>query len=367
VLVFHHLREIKETLAAFIVLLPLFMFIYSKIIIFIIMMKSFLFTCGDINGIGPEIVIKALREIDIQDNCRYIFAIPDNVYENTCSVLNTTLQAEKVSNAGAIKHPGVYILCMGDVKQEVGLPTALSGTTAFNALKLCFEFMNVNKESALITAPISKTAFKMAGIDFPGHTELLAEWCNTKDFVMTFLSANMKAALLTIHSPVSKLKELITAGKLKHTLNVLIASLQKDFKINNPSIAVLGLNPHAGENGNIGDEEIEIIAPVIKGYLDPEKIAGPFSPDAFFGSSAYKKYDLILGMYHDQVLIPFKLLNFNTGVNFTAGLPIVRTSPDHGTAYDIAGKGLAECNSTIEAYKFADIILSNRLNNVYNL
>ena len=330
------------------------------------MMKSFLFTCGDINGIGPEIMIKALNSISISNNCIYIFAIPDNVYEDACAGLNIKLNAVKIKNADDIMGPGLYILSIGDAVQDIGKPTATSGKTAYDSIMVCLNYMKKNADSAIITAPISKTAFKLAGINFPGHTELLADWCNTRNYVMMFLSDVMKAALLTIHSPIGAIKEQVTTEKLKHTLDVIVHTLDKDFKCDNPSVAVLGLNPHAGENGNIGTEELEIIAPVINEYSKQINIEGPFPPDAFFGSLVYKKFDFILGMYHDQILIPFKLLNFKTGVNFTAGLPIIRTSPDHGTAYDIAGKGLADCSSTIEAYKFADIILSNRLANDNN-
>jgi 4-hydroxythreonine-4-phosphate dehydrogenase len=323
-------------------------------------MKSFLFTCGDVNGIGPEIMIKALDSVCINENCIYIFAIPENIYNDACFGLNIKLNAKKIKNAGEIEAPGMYILTMENAEQNIGKPTAASGKTAYDSIMICLDYMKANPNSALITAPISKTAFKLAEIDFPGHTELLAEWCNSADYVMMFLSNIMKAALLTIHSPISAIKGQVTKEKLKRTLDVIIHTLNKDFKCGSPKVAVLGLNPHAGENGNIGTEELEIIAPVVDEYSRKIDIEGPFPPDAFFGSLAYKKFDFILGMYHDQVLIPFKLLNFSKGVNFTAGLPIIRTSPDHGTAYDIAGKGLADCSSTVEAYKFANIILSNR-------
>ena len=343
------------------------MLIYCKIIIFSIMMKSFLFTSGDVNGIGPEIVIKALNRITISNNCIYIFAIPENVYEDSCAGLNIKLNAGKIKDTGEIKGPGMYILAMENVQQDTGRPTPLSGKAAYDSIMKCLDYIREHSNSALITAPISKTAFKLAGIDFPGHTELLADWCKTDSYVMMFLSEAMKAALLTIHSPISKISEQITAEKLKRTLDVIANTLNKDFKYRNPSVAVLGLNPHAGENGNIGTEELDIIAPVINEYSQKMNIEGPFPSDAFFGSVNYKKFDFILGMYHDQVLIPFKLLNFTTGVNFTAGLPIIRTSPDHGTAYDIAGKGKADCSSTIEAYKFAELILSNRLTDDNNI
>lgn len=208
----------------------------------------------------------------------------------------------------------------------------------------------------MVTAPISKSAIKIAGINFPGHTEMLAEWCETNDFVMTFLSKKMNGALATIHEPLKKITKLITKENLEIKINIILKMLINDFKISVPKVAVLGLNPHAGERGIIGNEEQIIIEPLIKKYS--KNLFGPFSSDAFFANHLYKKYDLVFGMYHDQLLIPFKMMNFDSGVNFTAGLPIVRTSPDHGTAFDIAYKGIADPSSFIEAFYYAKKISS---------
>ena len=216
---------------------------------------------------------------------------------------------------------------------------------------------------AVITAPISKTAIKIAGKNFPGHTEMLAGWCNVKNFVMMFLSGKMNAAIATIHEPVKKVPGLITKELLSNKIEVIYNSLKNDLRINSPLIAVLGLNPHAGENGLIGDEEEKIIKPFVLNYKFSEYLRGPFSPDAFFANRLYKNFDLVFGMYHDQVLSPFKLINFGSGVNFTAGLPIVRTSPDHGTAFDIAGKGIADESSIISAFIYAKRIVKNRNSN----
>ena len=200
----------------------------------------------------------------------------------------------------------------------------------------------------------------MAGINFSGQTEMFARWSNTKNYAMTFLSKKMCAALFTIHHPLKDISKLLTFKRLSTLVDVIINTLKFDLEILEPKIAVLGLNPHAGENGIIGREEIDIIRPVIKKYTKSVEIAGPFSSDAFFGSKAYKNYDMIIGMYHDQVLIPFKILNFGGGVNYTAGLPIVRTSPDHGVAYDIAGKFIADESSILQAFKYAKRIVNNR-------
>jgi len=213
---------------------------------------------------------------------------------------------------------------------------------------------------AVVTAPISKEALGMAGIEFPGHTEMYAEWAGVKDFVMMFLSGKMKCALITIHEPLRKVPKLITPERILRTLRVVLSALKRDFNIKEPSVAILGLNPHAGENGRIGIEETDIIIPALKNSGFQEFISGPFVPDAFFANKLYKKYDMVIGMYHDQVLIPFKLLNFSSGVNFTAGLPFVRTSPDHGTAFDIAGKNAADEGSLLEAFYAARKIIQNR-------
>ena len=189
---------------------------------------------------------------------------------------------------------------------------------------------------------------------------MFANWTRSSNYVMTFLSHQMNAALYTIHNPLKKIANLLNSKKLKETLNVVIHTLKTDLGLSDFKIAVLGLNPHAGENGIIGNEEKMLIQPVIKNYAKFIDIQGPFSPDAFFGNKSYKNFDMILGMYHDQILIPFKMINFGKGVNYTAGLPIVRTSPDHGVAYDIVEKYIADESSIIQAYKYARRIVKNR-------
>ena len=212
----------------------------------------------------------------------------------------------------------------------------------------------------MVTAPISKKAFNLAKINFPGHTELLAKSENNNNYMMLFLSDNVRAGLLTIHSPISKVSRLISKERIIKSIELLNFTAKRDLGIDNPKIAVLGLNPHAGENGLIGNEEERILKPAIKSLQNKLNVSGPFVSDAFWGNKTYKKFDMILGMYHDQVLIPFKLLNFNSGVNFTAGLNLIRTSPDHGTAYDIAGMNKANESSMLQSYKYAIKIFHNR-------
>lgn len=322
-------------------------------------MGAFAFTCGDINGIGPEIVIKTLNKVIKSQNKQILFICPRNVFENIINVFKPTFNY-KIVNKLPFKSDNkvVYILDIGSTTQNIGKDTKNSGRIAYKSIIKACELAKEKKVDGIITAPISKLAFAKAGIKFPGHTELLADTFNVKKFVMMFVSDKMKAGLATIHIPIKDVPKSITKTSLKNVINVVIDSLKIDFNLPDPKIAVLGLNPHSGEQGKIGIEEEKIIKPLIKEF--PKYIFGPMVPDAYFGTKFYKNFDCTIGIYHDQLLIPFKLLNFDKGVNYTAGLPIVRTSPDHGTAFDIAGKGIADANSMIEAFKYAIKIVKNR-------
>ncbi|MCF8264257.1 MAG: 4-hydroxythreonine-4-phosphate dehydrogenase PdxA, partial [Melioribacteraceae bacterium] len=304
-------------------------------------------TCGDINGIGPEIAIKAMAALD-DDQTKFIFCLPENVYRTYRKTSLSDFQIfDEETTTESRKN---QVLLFDRCEQKIGSSTFESGAASFLSIKKCFELVVSKKADAMVTAPISKTALNLARIDFPGHTEMLGEWTNTKEYLMLFYSNEFLSAPLTIHLPLLRVAGNITKMKLKSALKVAASSLLNDFGIKDARIAVLGLNPHAGENGLIGEEELEIITPVIEDF-NTKNVEGPFVADAFFGQKLYKNYDLILGMYHDQVLIPFKMLNFESGVNFTAGLPIIRTSPDHGTAFNIAGKNIANPTSMIEAIK----------------
>lgn len=323
-------------------------------------MNTFIFTCGDINGIGPEIIIKTLNRIAANSMSNFVIVCPRNVFEkeiqknrpNFTYNINTCLRQDKQED--------VQVLDIGFYKHEYGLPTDYSGNAAYNAIEIALNYSDNLLKTAIITAPISKKALSLAKINFPGHTEMLANWFKVKNYVMMFLSNKLNASLLTIHEPIKKVSRLITPKLLNEKLDTIISSMNIDFRIINPQIALLGLNPHCGEEGIIGTEEINTVKPFLFNYKFKQNIAGPFSPDAFWGRKLYKQFDMIVGMYHDQVLIPFKLLTLDKGVNFTAGLPIVRTSPDHGTAYEIAGKGIANESSMLEAYYYAKKILNNR-------
>lgn len=322
-------------------------------------MVKLAFTCGDINGIGPEIIIKTINLITSRTQKELIVFIPKKVFENTIDIVNPTFNYDIVKGEIKRKTNNVLIYDIGDYKQSIGKATSESGKAAFKSINLAFKFVNDGLADAIVTAPISKYSFNKAGIDFPGHTELFASLTGTKNFLMTFLSDKMICGLVTIHLPLKKVSRAITQKKLYTSLQILHNTLKIDLDKKDPKIAVLGLNPHAGENGLIGKEEDEVIKPVIKSF-SKKNIHGPFVSDAFFGMHQYENFDAVLGMYHDQILIPFKMMNFNYGVNYTAGLPIVRTSPDHGTAFDIAGKGIANPSSMIEAVKWAELIVRNR-------
>lgn len=317
-------------------------------------MRNFVFTCGDINGIGPEIAIRTLAKYYSPTKFKFIFCCPANVFstldENLRLNLNYSI-IKKIKSAD-LKNDKILILDLGKSKIDYGKTNAASGRMSFKSIIKAIEIIGNKQADAMITAPINKEAFALAGIDFPGHTELLGKMTGGQIPLMMFLSKSFKAALFTIHIPIKKIPIRLKKEKLVSVIKKLSESLKKDFGIINPKIAVLGLNPHAGENGVIGNEETEVIGPVISELKDIA-LDGPFVPDAFFANKLYKNYDAVLGMYHDQVLIPFKMLNFNTGVNYTAGLPIIRTSPDHGTAYDIAGKYIADPRSMYNSFDWA--------------
>ncbi|MGK9367828.1 4-hydroxythreonine-4-phosphate dehydrogenase PdxA [Melioribacter sp. Ez-97] len=323
-------------------------------------MSKFAITCGDINGIGPEIILKAVSVLASRKRKFFIY-IPANIFERYRKKFNFNISYEIIKDEEqASGKYNIHICDLGKARLTAGKPSEESGELSYKAVLGAVQAVKNNLCDAMVTAPISKEALSLAGIDFPGHTELLAHLTGAKKYSMVFLSKQMICSLLTIHVPVKEVPGMINKRALKNNLEILYRTLSEEAGIKKPKIAVLGLNPHAGEQGIIGKEEKMIIKPVVDlyGYAH-----GPFPADAFFGSGLYKKFDGIVGMYHDQVLIPFKMLYFDRGVNYTANLPIVRTSPDHGTAFDIAGKGKANAGSMIEAILWAEKIVRNRKKN----
>jgi len=315
-----------------------------------------LVTIGDINGIGPEIIIKTLKRKSFIKKYDITVVSPFSVLSYYSKLYNVKLTANNfnIIPAGSEK-----------VKVKPGKITAESGFISGLAIQIAIELCLGGEYDAIVTEPISKKALNMGGFIYDGHTEMLTDLGKAKDSCMIMLSHKINIGFATTHPPLSKAAGLITKKLLESKISVCYHSLKKDLRIKKPEIGVLGLNPHAGDSGLIGNEEIKIISPAInslrKKYKDAE-IQGPFSPDAYFASKHYDNYDMTFAMYHDQGFIPFKMLAGHYGTNFTAGLSFVRTSPDHGTAFDIAGKNSASETSLIEAIKWADKIHKNRIN-----
>lgn len=321
-------------------------------------------TIGDINGVGPEVIIKALSNEMLLNECipiiygsSKVIGYHKNIVKNPGFNFININSAEKAS-ANKIN----LINCWQDsVNIDIGTATEGGGQCAHIALDRAVNDAKEGKIDAIVTAPINKHAMKLANFPHLGHTEYIADELQTlgKELMM-LLSEEMKVAVVSTHIPLKNAAEVVTKERVYTCIRTLNKTLKKDFGIEKPTIAVLGLNPHAGDNGEIGQEEEEAIRPAIiqlkkKGIL----ASGPYGADGFFGSRAYKKFDAILAMYHDQGLIPFKALSFGSGVNFTSGVSIVRTSPDHGTGYDIAGKNSADSSSMRQAiYRAIDIFRS---------
>ena len=249
------------------------------------------------------------------------------------------------------------------MKIDIGKPSTIAGQYAFKSLENAVNDLQQKMIDGIVTAPIDKNTIQSEQFAFPGHTEYLAAKFNAPKHCMMMVADKLRVVVLTGHIPLSAVPAAITIENITSTLALMSDSLKRDFGVKKPKIAVLGLNPHAGDGGLIGKEEETIISPAIKQLNDRSMIVyGPFSSDGFFASGNYNKYDAVLAMYHDQGLVPFKTIAFNNGVNFTAGLPIVRCSPDHGTAYDIAGKGIASEDSFREAiYMTCDILQRRKI------
>jgi len=323
-------------------------------------------THGDINGISYEVILKALEDNRLLELCTpvvYGSAKIASFYRKNLEmpqiVFNQASSAEEIKD-------GVYniINVIGeDTKVEPGSSSEIAGQAAFAALERAVADLRTGEVDVLVTAPINKKNIQSSTFQFPGHTEYLeASLGEEGDKAMMILcNDNMRVALATIHMPLSKVSETITRELVFERIKSLNTSLRRDFGISSPRIAVLSLNPHAGEDGLLGNEEQEIIIPAIQDAKDKKILAfGPYAADGFFGIGRFVKFDGILAMYHDQGLAPFKALAMDNGINFTAGLPYVRTSPDHGTGYDIAGRGEASAESMRQAIYSAIDIFRNR-------
>ena len=319
------------------------------------------FTCGDINGIGIELLIKTLGDSRILDICTpLIFANNKviNFYRKNLPDININFTSIKELNRINVKQINLFNCWEEEVNINPGILNEIGGKYAVKSLTTAAQALKDKKIDGLVTAPLHKNNTQSDSFTFTGHTPYLKNLFGVTDVAMFMITENMRVALLTEHVAVKDIAQNITRENIISKLQVINNSLKRDFNINKPRIAVLGLNPHAGDEGLIGKEDEEIIKPAIKECKHRDIFCfGPYPADAFFARGQYEKFDAVLAMYHDQGLIPFKSLAIGEGVNYTAGLPGVRTSPDHGVAFDIAGQGKADEGSFREAiYKCIDII-----------
>ncbi len=322
-------------------------------------------TIGDFNGIGPEVALKSILTPSLRRSVRPVLVGSYDIFRHYAKLLKLKVDLVSVESlsqkipAGSVPVLTVHGATAKNLQIGKNSPDAgvCAGMAIERAIKLCLE----KEAHAMVTAPVSKEALHFAGYNFPGQTEMLAMLTRSDKVTMMLLSSTMRVALATVHVPLKKVSEHLSVERIMDKLETVQSSLKKDFGISRPSIAVLGLNPHAGENGAIGTEEKEIIQPAIKKGVDAGiNVTGPFPADGFFASGNYRQFDAILAMYHDQGLIPLKMSGFDEGVNFSAGLKIIRTSPDHGTAFDIAGKNKANPGSMTAAITLAASIIAER-------
>lgn len=319
---------------------------------------------GDINGISYEVIMKTLLDPRIMEMCTPIIYGSPKVAAYHRKALNiNNLSLNHVRNPKEAGPDRAHVLnCIDDnVRVELGKSTQVAGEASYMALERATSDLKEGLIDVLVTAPINKDNIQSERFNFPGHTEFLAREFDSKDYLMLMVSETMKIGVVTTHMPISEVANHINKEVILSKLRIISRSMQQDFAITRPRIAVFGLNPHAGDNGLLGNEEIDIIQPAIEQAKKEGIIAlGPYPADGFFGSEDYRKFDAILAMYHDQGLIPFKLSSFERGVNYTAGLPVVRTSPAHGTAYSLAGEDKASPDSFRQALFLAIDIYKNR-------
>lgn len=318
---------------------------------------------GDINGIGLELILKTLTEPGISEICTPVLFSSQRTVSFYKKVLgmndfnfNPMRDFTQINN----KKVNVFVCYEEEVAIEMGKSTDIGGKYALISLKMATEALQQNQIDALVTAPINKRNIQSDSFKFVGHTEYLGEKLGGDPLMLLCTDNGLRVAVVTGHVPVKDIASKITIELVTKKITQLHDSLKKDFGIRKPKIAVLGLNPHASDNGAIGNEDIEIVSPAIQKANSNGLVYGPYAADGFFGSGTYKQFDGVLAMYHDQGLIPFKTLSFNEGVNFTAGLNAVRTSPDHGTAYDLVGKNIASDQSFKKAIYAAIDIFKNR-------
>ncbi len=318
--------------------------------------KKIAITMGDHGGIGPEVIVKALSFQDIRNCCHPVVIGDAEIIMEALKLSDLPL---KVRNLNGISEsePGTGSIDVLDIRPhssfEKGGPSKSAGESAVKYIKKAVKLVLKKHADAIVTAPLSKESLRMAGFSWPGHTELIADLTKTENFAMMFVSNKLKIILGTIHIPIKDVPKKINERVILNTIK-LAAKASVMCGIRSPRIAVAGLNPHAGESGIMGDEEIKAITPAInEAKAQGIEVSGPHPPDVVFYKTLKGEFDMVVCMYHDQGLIPFKMLAFDTGVNVTVGLPFIRTSPDHGTAFDIAWQNKADPASMVEAIKLA--------------
>jgi len=321
-------------------------------------------THGDVNGIAYEVIMKSLmdaRILDLFTPVVYGSSKVASYYKKTLDINDFNFNIIKSADQALEGKANLVNLCQQEIKITLGQSSETAGEVALMALEAAVADLKNGTIDALVTGPINKQNIQSKQFPFPGHTEYLTRKFGMEESLMLMIGSDMRIGVITGHVPLQKVSGLITRELIIKRLNLLKKSLLVDFGIRKPRIALLGINPHSGDKGVIGNEEQEVLIPAIQQALDMGILAfGPYPADGFFGAGMYKNFDAVLAMYHDQGLIPFKLLSALKGVNYTAGLPIVRTSPAHGTAYELAGKNEANPDSFREAIYLAIDIVKNR-------
>ena len=323
-------------------------------------------TQGDTNGVGYEVILKAFADPTILELCTPIIYGMPKVAAQHKKLLGLDVNYNIISKAEEARDGKLNLLnCSDDdIKVEMGKPTKEAGDAALKALDRAMTDYRSGLYDVLVTAPINKATIQSPGFRFPGHTEYIETSVGEgQKALMILMNETLRVALVTIHLPVKDIAQAISKETIIEKATIFHTALKRDFRISNPRIAVLALNPHAGDDGLLGMEEKDVIKPAIDELAEKGIQAyGPYPADGFFGSGTYYRFDGVLAMYHDQGLAPFKTIAQDSGVNYTAGLPIIRTSPDHGTAFDIAGKGIADENSLRQAIYTAIDVCRNRRN-----
>ncbi|NLX18868.1 MAG: 4-hydroxythreonine-4-phosphate dehydrogenase PdxA [Desulfobulbus sp.] len=313
-------------------------------------------------GIGPEIICRLFHQ-EQETGARNSVVVGDiRVLQQMAHQLGMDIPVVSWSPGQAIAAGTLPVLQVRTVRSEPvcwGQPDTNTGLIMGQAVEQAVEMVTKGTASAIVTCPISKRSLQQAGYPYPGHTEMLAHLTGTPRVRMMMAGSRLKVVLVTIHIPLARVSELLTQEEVEDCISMTLAALKQDFALTAPRIAVAGLNPHSGEEGLFGDEEQRIITPAIRNFSS-DLVSGPWPPDTVFFKAATGEFDAVVAMYHDQGLIPFKMLHFQDGVNVTLGLPLVRTSVDHGTAYDIAGCNRADHSSLVAAVAAAHTILDNR-------